>query len=129
MSDRQLISSGGPWEAKVGYSRAVRVGKQVFVSGTVASLPDGTIACPGDIRGQCRVIFTTIAAALAEAGATMADVVRVRSFITDIRRWEGFGEAHGEFFSDVRPASTMVEVSALMTPDCLIEIEVDAVLT
>jgi len=126
MTNRQTISSGAPWETIVGYSRAVRVGNHVSVAGTVAAGPDGAIVAPGDAYEQTKAIFTTISAALAEAGATMADVVRTRSFITDISQWERFGQAHGEFFADIRPASTLVEVSGLLGDGAVIEIEVDA---
>lgn len=124
---RQLVSSGGPWEEVVGYSRAVRVGNHISVSGTTAAEPDGTVFGGNDGYLQARRCFEIIARALAEAGASMADVVRTRMFVTDISRWEEFSRAHAEFFRDVRPAATMVQVSGLMTPEMLIEIEVDAV--
>ena len=125
---RQLISSGGPWESVVGYSRAVRDGSHVFVAGTTAANPDGSIAGGDDPYLQARRCFEIIAEALAEAGASMADVVRTRMFVTDIAHWQEFSRAHGEHFRDVRPAATMVQVAALMTPAMLIEIEVDAVI-
>lgn len=125
---RQLISSGGPWENEVGYSRAVRVGNVVSVAGTVAVGPDGNIVAPGDAYEQTRAILATIGRALEEAGASVADVVRTRSFITDISQWEGFGRAHGEVFRDVRPASTLVEVSGLLGDGSVIEIELDAII-
>ena len=125
---RQLISSGGPWEASVGYSRAVRVGNHVFVSGTTAAQADGTALGGDDAYAQAVRCFEVIERALLEAGATMRDVVRTRMFVTDISRWEEFGRAHGEVFRDVRPAATMVQVSALIEPSLLIEIEVDAVI-
>ena len=125
---RQLISSGGPWEEVVGYSRAVRTGNQVFVSGTTSANADGTIHGPGDAHAQARRCFEIIERALAEAGATMKQVVRTRMFVTDISRWEEFSRAHGEYFAAVKPAATMVQVSALMDPEMLIEIEVDAVI-
>jgi enamine deaminase RidA (YjgF/YER057c/UK114 family) len=124
---RKLVSSGRPWEAVIGYSRAVRVGNHVSVAGTVATNADGTAFAPGDAYAQKRRCIQIIEAALAEAGATLADVVRTRMFVTDISRWEEFGRAHGEFFADVRPAATMVQVSALIDPANLIEIEADAV--
>ena len=124
---RQNISSGGRWEDIVGYSRAVRVGDRVFVAGTTASLPDGSVFAPGDPYGQAKRCFESIAHALAEAGAAMADVVRTRMFVTDISRWEEFGRAHGEVFATVKPAATMVEVSRLIDPAMLIEVEVEAV--
>lgn len=126
---RQNISSGGPWEGVVGYSRAVRVGNIVSVAGTTSANADGTIHGVGDGYAQARRCFEVIERALNEAGATMADVVRTRMFVTDISRWEEFGKAHGEFFREIRPAATMVQVSALMTPEMLVEIEVDAVLS
>ncbi len=124
---RQNVSSGGKWESIIGYSRAVRVGNQVFVAGTAAAGPDGSVFAPGDAYGQARRCFETIERALTEAGATMADVVRTRMFVTDASRWEEFGRAHAEFFAEVRPAATMVEVAALISPEMLIEVEVDAV--
>ncbi|MEW1959907.1 RidA family protein [Kineococcus sp. NPDC059986] len=127
MSTRQLISSGGPWEAAVGYSRAVRVGDHVSVAGTTAATPDGP-AGGDDLAEQTRVSLTRIRAALLEAGATLEDVVRTRMFVTDISRWEEVGRVHGEFFGHVRPASTMVEVRALIDPRLLVEIEADAVI-
>ena len=126
--NRRLISSGGPWEPVVGYSRAVRTGNHVFVAGTTAAAPDGTVFGPGDGYLQAKRCFEIIEAALAEAGAAMRHVVRTRMFVTDISRWEEFGRAHGECFRDLRPAATMVQVSALISPDMLIEIEVDAVI-
>lgn len=125
---RQLISSGTPWEASVGYSRAVRVGNLIFVSGTTASDEDGQTVSVGDAYGQTQFILRKIESALREAGAELTDVVRTRLFVTDIDRWEEIGNAHGEFFSTIRPAATMVEVSRLINPDHLVEIEVDAVI-
>jgi enamine deaminase RidA (YjgF/YER057c/UK114 family) len=128
MADRQNISSGTKWEGIVGYSRAVRVGSLVFVAGTTATDDSGQIV-GDDVYTQTRFILQKIEHALKEVGANMADVVRTRSFITDISQWEAFGRAHGEFFRDVRPASTLVEISALVQPEHLIEIEVDAVIS
>lgn len=125
---RQLISSGGPWESVIGYSRAVREGNHVFVSGTTAANPDGTVAGGDDPYRQATRCFEIIELALAEAGASMADVVRTRMFVTDITQWQEFGRAHGEFFRDVRPVATMVQVVALIDPAMLVEIEVDAVI-
>jgi enamine deaminase RidA (YjgF/YER057c/UK114 family) len=125
---RQIVSSGGPWEEVVGYSRAVRVGNYVMVSGTTAAEPDGTIYGGDDAYLQAKRCFEIIEKALAEAGATMKDVVRTRMFVTDITRWEDFSRAHGECFREVKPAATMVEVRRLMTPTMLIEVEVDAII-
>lgn len=126
---RELVSTGTPWESEVGYSRAVRVGNLVFVSGTTASDEAGNTVAVGDPAEQTRFILKKIEAALRQFGARMADVVRTRMFVTDITRWEEIGRVHGEFFREIRPASTMVEVSRLVSVDHLVEIEVDAVIT
>ena len=123
---RQNISSGTPWEEMAGYSRAVRVGGQVYVSGTTASDASGAVQHPGDAAGQTRYILAKIAAALAEAGASLEQVVRTRMFVVDIADWEAVGRAHGEVFGAIRPVATMVEVSKLIDPDHLVEIEVEA---
>ena len=126
MSARQNIGSGSHWEAAVGYSRAVRVGNRIYVAGTVAADENGVTFAPGDAYAQARYALEKIAVALAEAGASMSNVVRTRMFVTDISRWQEFGRAHGEFFRDIRPATTMVQVVSLIGPDQLIEIEAEA---
>lgn len=124
---RQNISGTSPWEARVGYSRAVRVGNTVHVAGTTATR-DGVVVGVGDAYTQTRVALEIIQGALAEAGARLEDVVRTRLFVTDISRWEEIGRAHGEVFGEIRPASTMVQVSALIDPAHLVEIEAEAVI-
>ncbi len=125
---RQLISSGGPFEDVVGYSRAVRTGNHVFVAGTTSAQPDGTVFGDNDAYLQAKRCLEVIERALVEAGATMEDVVRTRMFVTDITRWEDISKAHREFFGEVKPAATMVQVSALIDSRMLVEIEVDAVI-
>lgn len=124
--DRQRISSGGPWEDTVGYSRAVRVGRRVYVAGTTAVGPDGTLVGPGNPAAQTRQAFATIERALRAAGASLSDVVRTRLFVTDISRWEEVARVHGELFRSIRPVATMVEVSRLLEPGMMVEIEVEA---
>ena len=120
------LGSGAPWEGIVGYSRVVVRGDAAWVSGTT-SMVDGAVAHPGDAGAQTRQALTILRQALERAGFTLADVVRTRMFVTDISRWEEIGRVHGEFFGDVRPASSMVQVTALIDPALLVEIEADAV--
>ena len=124
---RNSVPTGNPWGDIVGYSRAVRVGNLVFVSGTTASGPEGQALHPGEPGPQTRLILDRIDAALAKLGASLKDVVETRIYVRDIAQWEAVGRVHGEVFADIRPATTMVEVSQLITPDLLVEISAMAV--
>ena len=128
-TDRQRISSGAPWESIAGYSRALRVGNLVYVAGTVASDAQGQVIGPDDPEAQMRAILKKIERALNEAGATLADVVRTRMFVTDMGHAETYLRVHGEYFAEIRPVATMVQVVALIDPALLIEVEVEAVIT
>jgi len=125
--ERTTVSSGTEWEPRVGYSRAMRAGQQIHVSGTTATDDDGAIVGKGEPAEQTRQALANIEAALDEAGASVADVVRTRIYVTDIDNWEAIGEAHGEVFGEIRPATSMVEVSRLINPEMLVEIEATAI--
>ncbi len=126
--DRHLFSTNTEWEPFVGYSRALRVGDHVFVSGTVATDENGALVAPGDPYAQTIQALENLRRALERAGASMADVVRTRMFVTDISQWKEYGRAHGEYFRDIRPVTSMIEVKGLIEPSLMIEIEADALI-
>jgi enamine deaminase RidA (YjgF/YER057c/UK114 family) len=125
---RELFATQTEWEPYVGYSRAVRVGDHVFVSGTVATNENGDLVAPGDPYAQTIQVLENLKRALERAGSSMADVVRTRMFVTDISQWKAYGRAHGEYFRDIRPVTSMIEVKGLIDPSLMIEIEADALI-
>ncbi|MDP8246428.1 MAG: RidA family protein [Candidatus Hinthialibacter antarcticus] len=125
---RKLVSSGSPYEGSIGFSRAVRIGNTIAVSGTAPIAADGTTAAPGDMHGQAKRCLEIIEKAITDAGGKLENVVRTRMYLTDAARWEEAGKAHGEFFSEIRPASTMVVVKELLSPEWLVEMEADCLI-
>jgi enamine deaminase RidA (YjgF/YER057c/UK114 family) len=128
LSNFQRVFSGSPWEKTVGYCRALKVGNHIFVSGTAPVAEDGKTFAPGDAYAQTKRCFEIIESALDKAGASMSDVVRTRMYVVDISRWEEVGRAHGEIFAEHPPVTTMVEISKLIDPEMLVEVEVDAII-
>ncbi|HZQ51328.1 MAG TPA: RidA family protein [Bryobacteraceae bacterium] len=124
---RKLVASGSPFESRIGFSRAVRVGQIVAVSGTAPIAPDGTVACPGDVYGQTCRCLDIIARAVADSGLSLESIVRTRIMLTDISQWEAAARAHGEYFATIRPASTFIEVKGFINPEWLVEVEADCV--
>ncbi|HEY9777279.1 MAG TPA: RidA family protein [Planktothrix sp.] len=124
---RKSVFSGSPFEKSIGFSRAVRIGNIIAVSGTAPIAEDGKTACPDDLYGQTKRCIEIIAAAIEQAGGSLSDVIRTRIFLTDIDRWPEAAKAHGEYFSDIQPAATMIGMAKLISPDWLIEMEADAV--
>ena len=124
---RKNIPSNSPFEDQIGFSRAVRVGNHIFISGTAPIAPDGSTACPGDAYGQAKRCLEIINSAIENSGGLLSDVIRTRTYLTDAAHWQDVGRAHGEYFADIRPSSTMVVVSGLVRDDWMVEIEAEAI--